>query len=151
MCFFADHRDFPSQQISLVWRQQKSLSSLACPSSAQGGSFVWENVNDSSYKEYWCWKKQLPYRSWLALTGEVLESWVATLHLHHPRQSLKMLFIDYYPRKGWSFSTPSTTHCLIANLLCGKIPLLTPDLEISSILCVSIITVFWQQFLGHPL
>lgn len=52
---------------------------------------MWENVNYSQ-RVLMCWKKQLPYRTWLALTGEVLErSRVATLYLHHPRQSLKML------------------------------------------------------------
>lgn len=51
---------------------------------------MWENVNDSQ-RILMCWKKQLPYRNWLPLTGEVLErSRVAKLYFHHPRQSLKM-------------------------------------------------------------
>lgn len=51
---------------------------------------MWETVNDLQRIQMY-WKKQLPYRNWLPLTGEVLErSRVATLYFHHRRQSLKM-------------------------------------------------------------
>lgn len=62
----------------------KAANRVPPQSKEEGGSFMWENVNDLE-RVLMCWKKQLPYRTWLALTVEVLErSQVATLYLHHP-------------------------------------------------------------------
>lgn len=141
MHLFTDGRDFPPQQISCV--KAANIFFLACPSAVQEGRRKFYVGKCKWLTKSTDVLKQLLYRTQLALTGEVLERrWVATLYLHHPRHSLKMLpSLVCVLEKDEAAPHPAT--------LPGSSPLrknffLTPDLEISSILCmwVNIITVF---------